>query len=53
MSEWQTPQYSTSISTSFAFGSSRSKLNGSRRLQECLAAYPVALIMTMPCWLFE
>nr|WP_321983821.1 hypothetical protein [uncultured Lichenicoccus sp.] len=38
MSEWQTPQASTSISTLPGFGSSRSKWKGFRQLKECLAA---------------
>jgi len=38
MSEWHTPQYSTSISTSLGFGSSRSNVIGLSLLNECWAA---------------
>src|SRR5215467_1365244 len=50
MSEWQTPQYKISTSTSCGPGSRRSKLKGSRREVGLLAAYPrVGNIFYLPC----
>ena len=47
MSEWQTPQYLISITTSSSRGSRRSKVKGVSGFDASVAAYPLAMAISL------